>query len=62
MTLQIDVNDRLSPASAGLTVYIAIFLGFRCASPQALRSRPLRGLTRKLIRIVSEHSINTQVV
>jgi len=34
----------LSAAPRALVIFRAGFLGFRCASPQALRLRPLRGL------------------
>src|SRR5882672_5501654 len=40
-----SVNElRLSPAPRAVVIFNRRFLGFRCAPPQALRCRPLRGL------------------
>ena len=38
------MTNRLSPAPQALKFFCMLFLGFRCAPPQALRCHPLRGL------------------
>src|ERR1700730_7643104 len=50
-TLQFTHDKALSPTSRALPFLFQSILGFRCAPPQALCCRPLRGLNRKLYQL-----------